>query len=68
MQFRDGAPVVWVHDGERDHPAITLIHRSLVVFPVPLQAAIAKTGVIFSPAWSVNLPSYSRSQMQTSSR
>ncbi|STQ08230.1 molybdopterin-guanine dinucleotide biosynthesis protein A [Enterobacter cloacae] len=28
--FRDGAPVVWVHDGERDHPAITLIHRSLV--------------------------------------
>ncbi|EPF6111953.1 molybdenum cofactor guanylyltransferase MobA [Enterobacter cloacae] len=30
VQFRDGAPVVWVHDGERDHPAITLIHRSLV--------------------------------------
>ena len=27
VQFRDGAPVVWVHDGERDHPAITLIHR-----------------------------------------
>ncbi|HCT5532663.1 TPA: molybdenum cofactor guanylyltransferase MobA [Enterobacter cloacae] len=30
VQFRDSAPVVWVHDGERDHPAITLIHRSLV--------------------------------------
>ncbi|HFT8658153.1 TPA: molybdenum cofactor guanylyltransferase MobA [Enterobacter cloacae] len=30
VQFRDGAPVVWVHNGERDHPAITLIHRSLV--------------------------------------
>ncbi|HDS3503163.1 molybdenum cofactor guanylyltransferase MobA [Enterobacter cloacae] len=30
VQFRDGAPVVWVHDGERDHPAITLIHRSIV--------------------------------------
>ncbi|EGQ5296778.1 molybdenum cofactor guanylyltransferase MobA [Enterobacter cloacae] len=30
VQFRDGALVVWVHDGERDHPAITLIHRSLV--------------------------------------
>lgn len=23
------APVVWVHDGERDHPAVVLIHRSL---------------------------------------
>ena len=23
------APVVWVHDGERDHPAIVLIHQSL---------------------------------------
>lgn len=30
VQSRNGAPVVWVHDGERDHPAITLIHRSLV--------------------------------------
>lgn len=23
------APVVWAHDGERDHPAIALMHRSL---------------------------------------
>lgn len=23
------APVVWVHDGDRDHPAIALAHRSL---------------------------------------
>lgn len=27
--LREGAPVVWVHDGERDHPTIALIHRSL---------------------------------------
>lgn len=26
---RKAAPVVWVHDGERDHPAITLMHRSM---------------------------------------
>ena len=26
---RNGAPVVWVHDGERDHPAIALMHRSI---------------------------------------
>ena len=23
-------PAVWVHDGERDHPVITLIHRKLI--------------------------------------
>jgi len=27
--LREGAPVVWVHDGERDHPTIALIHRSV---------------------------------------
>lgn len=26
---RHQAPVVWVHDGERDHPAVVLVHRSL---------------------------------------
>jgi molybdopterin-guanine dinucleotide biosynthesis protein A len=26
---RKAAPVVWVHDGERDHPAIALMHRSM---------------------------------------
>ena len=26
--LRGTAPVVWVHDGERDHPAIALMHRS----------------------------------------
>jgi len=26
---RDEAPVAWVHDGDRDHPAIALVHRSL---------------------------------------
>ncbi|EGE4656066.1 molybdenum cofactor guanylyltransferase MobA [Salmonella bongori serovar 40:z35:-] len=26
---RHGAPVVWVHDGERDHPTIALINRNV---------------------------------------
>lgn len=26
---RKAAPVVWVHDGERDHPTIALMHRSM---------------------------------------
>lgn len=26
---RNDAPVVWVHDGERDHPAIALVHRRI---------------------------------------
>jgi len=30
VQQRGGAPVVWAHDGERDHPTIALINRSLV--------------------------------------
>jgi len=30
VQQRGDAPVAWVHDGERDHPTIALIHRSLV--------------------------------------
>lgn len=29
LQLRGAASVVWVHDGERDHPAIALMHRSL---------------------------------------
>ncbi|MDR0176237.1 molybdenum cofactor guanylyltransferase MobA [Enterobacter sichuanensis] len=29
FRLRGTAPVVWVHDGERDHPAIALMHRSL---------------------------------------
>jgi len=29
MEQRHQAPVVWVHDGERDHPAVALVHRSL---------------------------------------
>ncbi|MNN30698.1 Molybdenum cofactor guanylyltransferase [compost metagenome] len=29
IEHRKDAPVVWVHDGERDHPAITLISRKL---------------------------------------
>ena len=27
---RNNAPVVWVHDGERDHPTIALINRKLI--------------------------------------
>ena len=30
VQRCEGAPVVWVHDGERDHPTIALINRSLI--------------------------------------
>ena len=26
---RQNTPVVWVHDGDRDHPAVALAHRSL---------------------------------------
>ncbi|QLR75031.1 molybdenum cofactor guanylyltransferase MobA [Citrobacter freundii] len=26
---RQNAPVVWVHDGERDHPTIALMHRAM---------------------------------------
>ncbi|WJW94679.1 molybdenum cofactor guanylyltransferase MobA [Enterobacter pseudoroggenkampii] len=29
LLLRGTAPVVWVHDGERDHPAVALMHRSL---------------------------------------
>lgn len=29
---RNQAPVVWVHDGERDHPTIALINRSVQPF------------------------------------
>ncbi|HAU5609599.1 molybdenum cofactor guanylyltransferase MobA [Citrobacter koseri] len=29
---RNNAPVVWVHDGERDHPTIALVNRSVVPF------------------------------------
>lgn len=28
----NGAPAAWVSDGERDHPAITLMHRQLAPF------------------------------------
>lgn len=27
---REDAPVVWVHDGERDHPTIALVNRKLI--------------------------------------
>lgn len=26
---RKDAPVVWVHDGERDHPTIALVNRAI---------------------------------------
>ena len=29
VKQRQNAPVVWVHDGDRDHPAVALAHRSL---------------------------------------
>jgi molybdopterin-guanine dinucleotide biosynthesis protein A len=30
IQQKKTAPVVWVYDGERDHPAITLMHQCLM--------------------------------------
>lgn len=30
LQFKALSPVVWAYDGERDHPAVSLIHRSVV--------------------------------------
>lgn len=30
VQQRGDSPVVWAHDGERDHPTIALIHKSLI--------------------------------------
>jgi molybdopterin-guanine dinucleotide biosynthesis protein A len=27
IQQRKSSPAVWVHDGERDHPAIALVNR-----------------------------------------
>lgn len=30
VQQRGSSSVVWVHDGERDHPTIALMHRSLI--------------------------------------
>ncbi|WP_458024275.1 molybdenum cofactor guanylyltransferase MobA [Kosakonia sp. AX9b] len=32
LKQRRQAPVVWVHDGERDHPAVALMHRSILPF------------------------------------
>ncbi len=29
IQQRGDAPVVWAHDGERDHPAVALVHRQI---------------------------------------
>ena len=30
IQQRKSSPAVWVHDGERDHPAIALVHREAI--------------------------------------
>lgn len=30
VQQRGDSPVVWAHDGERDHPTIAMMHRSLI--------------------------------------
>ncbi|AMH10202.1 TPA: molybdenum cofactor guanylyltransferase MobA [Klebsiella aerogenes] len=30
VQQKASAPVVWVHDGERDHPAVALVHRQII--------------------------------------
>lgn len=30
LEQRGESPVVWVHDGDRDHPTIALVHRQLI--------------------------------------
>ena len=30
VQQKASAPVVWVHDGARDHPAVALVHRQII--------------------------------------
>ncbi len=35
------APVVWAHDGERDHPAVALVHRQIIP---ELEAYLASHG------------------------
>lgn len=30
VKYRETAPVVWAHDGDRDHPTIALMHRQLM--------------------------------------
>lgn len=30
VKNRESAPVVWAHDGDRDHPTIALMHRQLI--------------------------------------
>ncbi|WP_342325676.1 molybdenum cofactor guanylyltransferase MobA [Kosakonia sp. BYX6] len=39
QEKRKHAPAVWVHDGERDHPAIALLHRDILPH---LQAYLAR--------------------------
>ena len=45
--LRGTAPVVWVHDGERDHPAIALMHRSLAPALQAYLAAGERRGMVF---------------------
>ena len=45
--LRGTAPVVWVHDGERDHPAIALMHRSLAPALLAYLAAGERRVMVF---------------------
>lgn len=45
--LRGTAPVVWVHDGERDHPAVALMHRSLAPALLAYLAAGERKVMVF---------------------
>ncbi|MGX9829632.1 molybdenum cofactor guanylyltransferase MobA [Enterobacter roggenkampii] len=45
--LRGTAPVVWVHDGERDHPAVALMHRSLAPALLAYLAAGERRVMVF---------------------
>ncbi len=48
---RKDAPVVWVHDGERDHPTIALVNRAIE--PLLLEYLQARTpgNGIYASGW-----------------
>lgn len=45
--LRGTASVVWVHDGERDHPAVALMHRSLAPALLAYLAAGERRVMVF---------------------
>lgn len=47
VEQRQNAPVVWVHDGDRDHPAVALAHRNLAPKIVDYLASGERRVIVF---------------------